>query len=151
VAVRQAAAGVSDAAIMEASLAALGDRYQGLAAALFDRFIAAHPHYAFAFANPGAARERMTRETLEALLGLGGGEWWVATTIANFVDLHHTSAAFTARDYAAWFELAITEMERRAGADWPPEAADAWRRQAARLAAFVADELARHAARAVSR
>ena len=63
-----------DLAAMETSLVALGDRSEGLAAELFDGFIAAHPHYAPAFINPEAACERMTRETLEALLGLAGGE-----------------------------------------------------------------------------
>ena len=131
-----------DLATMEASLVALGDRYEGLAAELFDGFIAAYPHYAPAFINPEAARERMTRETLEALLGLAGGEWWVRPTVTNFVDLHRNYAAFTAQDYAAWFELTIAAMARRAGEAWPGEASAAWRRQAAAMLELVASELA---------
>ena len=131
-----------DLAAMEASLVALGDSYDGLAEELFEQFIAAHPHYARAFMNPAAARERMTRETLEALLGLAGGEWWVAPIVTNFVDLHRNYAAFSAQDYAVWFDLAITAMERRTGAVWPNTATAAWRGQAARLTELVAEELA---------
>ena len=131
-----------DLAAMEASLVALGDGYEGLAEELFEQFIAAHPHYAHAFMNPASARERMTRETLEALLGLAGGEWWVAPIVTNFVDLHRNYAVFSAQDYAAWFDLTITAMERRAGAVWPDAATAAWRGQAARLTELVAGELA---------
>ena len=128
----------SDAPLMEASLEALGDRYDGMAAALFDRFIADHPHYAPAFLNPEAARERMTRETLEAMLGLAAGEWWVDDAVTNFIDLHHNYADFTAHDYAAWFSLVITTMAQRAGKDWPDGARAAWQRQADALVAKVA-------------
>lgn len=130
-----------DLAAMEASLIALGDNADGLAAELFERFIADHPHYAHAFINPEAARERMTRETLEALLGLAAGEWWVTTTVTNFVDLHRNYAAFEAHDYTAWFALAIDAMARRAGTAWPEGATEAWQRQAARLSELVDGEL----------
>lgn len=92
-----------DHALMEASLVALGDGYEGMAAELFDDLIAAHPQHAHAFLNPAAARERMTRETLEALLGLAEDAPWVATTVIDFVDLHRGYAPFTADDYADWF------------------------------------------------
>ncbi|PHR16442.1 MAG: hypothetical protein COA41_15305 [Sphingopyxis sp.] len=128
----------SDAPLMAASLEALGDRYNGMAAALFDRFIADHPHYAPAFLNPEAARERMTRETLEAMLGLAAGEWWVDDAVTNFIDLHHNYADFTPHDYAAWFALVIETMAKRAGADWPAGASDAWQRQSDELVAKVA-------------
>ena len=134
-----------DLALMEASLVALGDRAEGLAAELFDHFIAAHPHYAHAFINPAASRERMTRETLEALLGLAAGEWWVATTVTNFVDLHRNYDAFNAGDYAAWFALTIAAMARRAASEWPPDATAAWQRQAARLTDCIERELDRAA------
>ena len=132
----------ADFAAMEASVVALGEGYEGLAAELFEDFIAAHPHYASAFMNPEAARERMTRETLEAMLGLAGGESWVPVAVTNFVDLHRNYAAFTPQDYAAWFALVIAAMARRAGAAWPGEARAAWDRRAARLNRLVEDELA---------
>ena len=132
----------ADLAAMEASLVALGDGYEGLAADLFEAFIAAHPHYGPAFINPEAARERMTRETLEAMLGLAGGEEWVPVAVINFVDLHRNYAAFTAQDYDAWFALVVGAMERRAGEAWPDGARAPWDRQSARLCGLVADELA---------
>ncbi len=128
----------SDSALMEASLAALGDRYDGMATELFDRLIADHPHYTPVFLNPEAARERMTSETLEAMLGLAAAEPWVDLAVTNFIDLHHNYADFTAPDYAAWLALVIATMARRAGSDWPEGASAAWQRQADALTAKVA-------------
>ncbi|AMO72050.1 globin [Sphingorhabdus sp. M41] len=132
------AAHQTDHAVMEDSLVTLGDRYDGMAAELFNRFIAGHPHYAPVFLNPEAARERMTRETLEAMLGLAASEWWVDHAVTNFIDLHHNYADFTPHDYAAWFALVIETMATRAGADWPDGASAAWQRQADGLVAKVA-------------
>jgi len=128
----------TDHAVMEESLELLGDRYDGMAAELFDHYIADHPQYAAAFLNPEAARERMTRETLEAMLGLAAGEWWVDHAVANFIDLHHNYGDFTPQDYAAWFALVIETMATRAGTDWPAGASAAWQRQADGLVAKVA-------------
>jgi hypothetical protein len=128
----------NDAQLMEASLEALGDRYDGIAAELFDRYIADHPQYAPVFLNPEAARERMTRETLEAMLGLAAGEYWVDHAVTNFIDLHHNYADFTPQDYADWFALVTETMARRAGPDWPAGATEAWQRQAEGLVAMVA-------------
>lgn len=133
----------NDAAVMEASLLALGDSYDGMAAELMERLIAEHPHYAAAFINPAAAQERMARETLEALIGLAAGEPWVDVTVTSFVDLHRNYADFRIEDYARWFALTIDAMERRAGPDWPAGASDAWQRQATKLATIVGLELER--------
>tara|TARA_R110000868_G_scaffold29026_8_gene107894 strand:+ start:2391 stop:2828 length:438 start_codon:yes stop_codon:yes gene_type:complete len=128
----------TDHAVMGDSLEALGDHYDGMAAELFDRFIADHPQYAPVFLNPEAAQERMTRETLEAMLGLAAGEWWVDHAVTEFIDLHHNYADFTPQDYAAWFALVIETMANRAGPDWPTSANAAWQRQADGLVAKVA-------------
>ena len=120
----------ADEAILEQSLIALGDHYEGMAEELFNRYIAAHPHYAPVFIHPEAARERMTRETLEAMMGIATGEWWVEHTVINFVDMHHNYADFTTADYGAWFNLTIDTMAKRAGDDWPDGASAAWQRQA---------------------
>ena len=129
---------MADHELMEASLVALDSRYDGMAAILFDRLIADHPQYAHAFVNPEAARERMTRETLEAMIGLAAGEPWVDHAVTNFIDLHHDYADFTPQDYADWFALVIETMASRAGSDWPDGASGAWQRQADRLVAKVA-------------
>ncbi|MEO9601166.1 hypothetical protein [Parasphingorhabdus sp.] len=129
---------LTDHQLMEASLEALAPRYDGMAAELFDRYIAGHPHYAAAFLNPAAAQERMTRETLEVMLGLAADENWVDHTVTNFIDLHHNYADFTPQDYAIWFALVIETMARRTGADWPEGASAAWQRQADGLVAKVA-------------
>ena len=67
----------SDHDLVEASLLALGDAYEGMATELFDVYIAGHPQFAHAFMNPEAARERMTRETIEAKVGQAAGKWGV--------------------------------------------------------------------------
>lgn len=141
-------ADAEDLAIMEQSLILLaeaddGTASDGLAAELFAQFIASHSQYAAAFINPAAAQERMTRETLEAMIGRAAGEYWVETTVVNFVDLHHNYGAFTAQDYHDWFTLVIDRMAARCGADWPPTANAAWQRQAAGLMQLVERELAR--------
>jgi len=123
---------------MEDSLLALADRDDGMPAELFDKFIAAHPHYEPVFLNPEAARDRMTRETLETMLGLAADEWWVDHAVTNFVDLHHNYADFTPEDYDAWFTLVIETMAARAGDGWPEGARAAWQRQADGLVAKVA-------------
>ncbi|MEP6103011.1 hypothetical protein [Parasphingorhabdus sp.] len=124
--------------LMGASIEALGDRYDGMAGALFNQYIADHPHHAPVFLNPDAAQERMTRETLEVMLGLAADENWVDHTVTNFIDLHHNYADFTPEDYASWFALVITIMAERAGSDWPDGASAAWQRQADGLVAKVA-------------
>lgn len=126
-----------DHALMEASLIALGDAHDGMAAELFERYIAAHPHYAPVFIHPEAAQERMTRETLEAMMGQAAGEWWVESTVINFVDLHNNYADFTSEDYREWFDLTIDTMAKRTGNDWPKGASAAWQRQANRLVEMI--------------
>ena len=133
----------ADLALMEASLIALGDGYDGLASEVMAGLIAALPDHSAAFLNPAAAQERMLRETLEALLGLAAEEWWVATTVTTFVDLHRNYDAFCAGDYEVWFELIFAAMARRAGAGWPAGASAAWARQACRLSVLIETELTR--------
>ncbi len=130
---------------MEASLVALGDSYHGLGGEVMAALIAALPDRAGAFLNPVAAQERMLRETLEALLGLVGGEWWVTTTVTTFVDLHRNYDAFFGGDYVLWFDLIFAAMERRAGTEWPAGASAAWSHQARGLTVMIDAELARAA------
>ena len=133
----------TDHALMEASLIALGDSYDGLGGEVMAALIEALPDHGSAFLNPAAAQERMLRETLEALLGLAEGEWWVTTTVTTFVDLHRNYAAFARGDYVLWFELIFAAMERRAGAEWPAGASTAWHRQTRALIILIEAELTR--------
>lgn len=130
-----------DTALLEQSLLALGDAYDGMAAELFKLFIASHPQYANAFANPEAAQERMTSETLEAMVGYASGQWWVTSTVTNFVDLHRDYDRFKPDDYRDWFALVIKTMAARAGDTWPADANLAWQRQADGLMQMVTAEL----------
>jgi hypothetical protein len=136
----------ADLALMETSLAALGDAYDGLAGEVMAALIAALPAHDGAFLNPAAAQERMLRETLDALLGLAGGEWWVTTTVTSFVDLHRNFDAFSGGDYVLWFDLVLAAMERRTGKEWPAGASTAWARQVRGLTQLIDAELSRVAA-----
>ena len=81
----------------------------------------------------------MTSETIEALVGNAKGEWWVDSTVTNFVDLHHNYDDFTAEDYSEWFTLVIQTMARFAGSNWPKGASAAWHRQAYALVEKIAE------------
>lgn len=124
---------------MEQSLASFSGHYQDVAARLFEKYIDDHPQFAHAFINPEAARDRMTRETIDALVGTAKGEWWVDSTVVNFVDLHHNYDDFTSEDYSEWFTLVIQTLASFAGNDWPKGASAAWHRQAYQLVDKIAE------------
>jgi len=129
----------SDHDLVEASLLALGDAYEGMASELFAVYLAGHPHFAHAFLNLEAARERMTRETIEAMVGQAAGKWWVDSTVVNFIDLQHNYDDFTPEDYSEWFTLVIQTMAALAGDDWSKGASAAWHRQAYALVEKIAE------------
>lgn len=124
---------------MEKSLTTFGGGRRVLAAKLFDVYIDSHPQFAHAFISPEAARDRMTNETIDALVGTAKGEWWVDSTVINFVDLHHNYDDFTAEDYSEWFTLVIQTMANLTGDDWPKGASAAWHRQAYVLVEKIAE------------
>lgn len=127
---------------MHAGLDAVGQAEVDIAPPLFDRFLAAHPEQRAAFINLDAARGRMTSETIEAMLGLAADEPWVATTVINFVDLHRNYGAFPASLYDDFIDAAVDLLAEAAGTGWTRACDQAWRTQAARLKAMVADAIA---------
>lgn len=127
-----------DIELIEQSITAFGDQLNTLAVVVFEHYIETHPQFAHAFINPEAARQRMTSETVEALVGTAKNEWWVDATVTNFVDLHHNYDDFTAEDYSEWFTLVIQTMAQLTGERWPKGASGAWHRQAYRLVEKIA-------------
>lgn len=127
--------------VMEAPLFAIAEADIDIARALFDRFFAAFPEHRAVFINPDAARGRMTNETIEAMIGLATDEYWVPTTIVNFVDLHRIYGDFPASLYAAFIDLVVDTMADAAGPAWTSEADTAWRTQAQRLKAMVSEAI----------
>ncbi|GAB5486506.1 MAG: hypothetical protein Pars2KO_00760 [Parasphingorhabdus sp.] len=128
-----------DLELIENSLAIIDGRHKDIAHALFERYIESHPQFADAFINPDAARDRMTNETIDALIGTARGDWWVDSTVINFVDLHHNYDDFSPEDYSEWFTLVIQTMANFAGNDWPKGASAAWHRQAYTLVEKIAE------------
>ncbi len=129
----------NDIDLIEESLATLVDQLPVLAIKVFERYIDGHPQFAHAFLNPEAARQRMTNETIEAMVGSAKGDWWVDSTVINFVDLHHNYDDFTAEDYSEWFTLVIQTMASLSGESWPKGASAAWHRQAYALVEKIAE------------
>lgn len=127
--------------IMEAPLLAIAEADIDIAPILFDRFFAAFPERRAVFINPDAARGRMTNETIEAMIGLATNEHWVPTTIVNFVDLHTIYDDFPASLYAAFIDLTVDTLADSAGTAWTAESDAAWRMQADRLKAMVAEAI----------
>lgn len=127
--------------VMEAPLFAIAESDIDIAPILFDRFFAAFPELRAVFINPDAARGRMTNETIEAMIGLATNEYWVPTTIVNFVDLHTVYGDFPASLYAAFIDLVVDTLGDAAGTAWTTESEAAWRIQAERLKAMVAEAI----------
>ena len=128
---------------MEAPLFAIADSDIDITPALFDRFFATFPEQRAPFLNLDAAAGRMTNETIEAMIGLASNEHWVPTTIINFVDLHRNYGDFPASLYAAFIDMTVDALAHAAGATWTDESNAAWRAQADRLKAMVAEAMVR--------
>lgn len=111
--------------------------------AVFDRFFAAFPEARDLFLNIDAAAGRMVNETIEALLGLAEDEWWVETTVINFVDLHRDFGAIPLAQWRTWIDNVVEILIDAAGPGHSEQGAAAWRRQAERLTMMVAAETAR--------
>lgn len=136
---------MSDAAFtaMEAPLFAIAEADIDITPALFERFFATFPEQRAPFLNLDAAAGRMTNETIEAMIGLATNEHWVPTTIVNFVDLHRNYGDFPASLYAAFIDMTVDTLADAAGIAWTGESNAAWRAQADRLKAMVAEAVVR--------
>lgn len=126
---------IDDAAPMMAVLEAAGEAGVDIVPIVFDRFFGEFPETRALFPHVEAAAGRMVNETLEALLGLAEGAWWVETTVVNFVDLHRNYGPIPMAQWTAWIDMTVDALVEAAGdADGEP----AWRRQAERLKDIVA-------------
>jgi hemoglobin-like flavoprotein len=130
--------GEAAATLMEATLIAVAEADIDITPALFERFFAAFPEQRRTFTNLGAASGRMTSETIEAMIGLATDEHWVPVTIAHFVDLHRNYGKIPHAQYAAFVDMTVDALADAAGTGWCEAQARAWRTQAARLNAMIA-------------
>ena len=129
----------SDSAQMEATLDAIAEAEIDIIPGLFERFFAAFPEQRPAFINLAAASGRMTNETIEALVGLATDEPWVPVTITNFVDLHRNYGEIPQSHYTAFVDMVVEALADAAGAEWNEHQENAWRTQAQRLNAMIAE------------
>jgi hypothetical protein len=128
---------IDETAAMMAVLEAAGEAGVDIVPIVFDRFFAAFPDTRELFLSFEAAAGRMVNETLEAMLGLAEGAWWVESTVVNFVDLHRNYAAIPMTQWTAWIDMTVDALVEAAGEDSRSNDARAWRRQAERLKAMV--------------
>lgn len=120
-------------------LEAVGEAGIDIVPRVFDRFFERYPETREMFPNLPAAAGRMVNETIEALVGIAEGAWWVETTIVNFVDLHRNYGAITIDHYAGWGDITVAVLLDAAG-DGSAAAEAAWQRQAVRLKEMIAIE-----------
>ena len=126
---------MSDAAAMEASLAAAADA--DIRLPLFEHFFAAFPERRASFISVDAASRRMTDETLDMMLGLAKGEGWVWPLVTELVFTHRSYGALPIAEYDAFIDMTVEELGRAAGSEWTAEAAAAWQAQAGALKAMI--------------
>ena len=124
---------------MEATLVAIAEADIDIVPGLFEHFFAAFPEQRPAFINLAAASGRMTNETIEALLGLAADESWVPVTITNFVDLHRNYGEIPNAQYWAFVDMVVDALADAAGTGWSDRQERAWRNQARRLNAMIAE------------
>jgi hemoglobin-like flavoprotein len=124
---------------METTLLAIAETGTDIAPLLFERFLAAFPEQRAAFTNLEAAMGRMTNETVEALMGVASGEFWVPVTITNFVDLHRNYGTIPLAQYVTFVDMVVDTLAEASGTGWSSAQEAAWRAQATRLNRMIAD------------
>lgn len=128
---------MSDAAAMEASLAAVADAGIDIRHALFDRFFAVFPGRRASFMIVDASSVRMTDETLQMMLGLAKGESWVWPLVAELVFTHRAYGPLPITEYDAFIDMTVEEVGAAAGPAWSADTAAAWQRHADALKAMI--------------
>ena len=123
---------------MEAPLMAIAEAELDIVPLVYDRFFAKLPGEREKFLNLEAAAGRMVNETLEAMIGLSEGAYWVDTTITNFVDLHRDYGVISREVYEAFVDCVIDVIGEAAGKAWDQTSEAAWQTQAAQMKAMIA-------------
>ena len=130
-------AAMDDAETMEGTLEAAGAAGIDIVPALYERFFARFPEAVPLFLT-FESNARMAGETIDLLLGLARGEWWVETSVESFVDLHRNYGEIPGAQWDGFVDLLIETLAEAAGEDWTAQAEAAWRRQASDLKEMIA-------------
>ena len=126
-----------DAALMEASLAAVADAGIDIRHALFDRFFTAFPDRRASFMVVDASSRRMTDETLQMMFGLAKGEGWVWPLVTELVHTHRAYGPLPIAEYDAFIDMTVAELGAAAGPVWTAECAAAWTERAEALKTMI--------------
>ena len=122
---------------MEHTLALLAERKIELRHGLYERFFAAFPARRSAFLCPEATSVRMTDETLQMLHGLAAGETWVWPLVAELIYTHRAYGALPLREYDAFVDMVVEELEAALGSDFTRDQETAWSEQAEALKTMI--------------
>lgn len=124
---------IDDSPAMMTLFEAAGEAGVDIVPIVFDRFFGEFPEAREMFPHVEAAAGRMVNETLEAMLGLADGAWWVKTTVVNFVDLHRNYGAIPMAQWTAWVDMTVDALVEAASEGCGADGEQAWRRQAERM------------------
>ena len=122
---------------MEHTLALLARRNIELRHGLYERFFAAFPARRSAFLCPEATSVRMTDETLQMMFGLASGETWVWPLVAELIYTHRAYGALPLREYDAFVDMVVEELEAALGSDFTRDQEAAWSQQAEALKTMI--------------
>jgi len=122
---------------MEQTLALLAERNIELRHGLYERFFAAFPARRSAFLCPEATSVRMTDETLQMMFGLASGETWVWPLVAELIYTHRAYGALPLREYDAFVDMMVEELEAALGTDFTRDQETVWSEQAEALKTMI--------------
>jgi hemoglobin-like flavoprotein len=127
----------SAAATIEHTLVLLAERSIELRHGLYERFFTAFPARRAAFLCPEATSVRMTDETLQMLHGLASDETWVWPLVAELVATHQAYGDLPLREYDAFVDMAVEELQAALGPDFTRKQKTAWSKQAEALKTMI--------------
>lgn len=79
----------------------------------------------------------MTDETLQMLHGLATGETWVWPLVAELIYTHRAYGALPLREYDAFVDMVVEELEAALGSDFTRDQETAWSQQAEALKTMI--------------
>ena len=121
-----------------APLMAIAEAEIDIVPLVYERFFAKLPDEREKFLNLEAAAGRMVNETLEAMVGLAEGAYWVDTTITNFVDLHRDYGIIGKEIYETFVDCVVDVIGEAAGEAWGQASEAAWQTRATQMKAMIA-------------
>ena len=126
-------------ALMMQSLEAVAGTGTDLVPRYFERFFALYPAQEGNFHNRVTSRGGMVNEMLTMLLAQAEGAAWVPTIMRAQVATHYDHGDIALEQYRGALDLLVEVLAEAAGQGWDAAQERAWRGEAERLFALIAD------------